>query len=61
MQEGFGWSNGVVLELLSMYGDRLSVSPQCHHTSSAHAASRTRLFYHISPLVLCFVCLLFYL
>lgn len=61
VQEGFGWSNGVVLELLSMYGDRLSVSPQCHHTSSAHAASRTRLFYHISPLVLCFVCLLFYL
>lgn len=61
VQEGFGWSNGVVLELLSMYGDRLSVRPQCHHTSSAHAASRTRLFYHISPLVLCFVCLLFYL
>lgn len=61
VQEGFGWSNGVVLELLSMYGDRLSVSPPCHHTSSAHAASRTRLFYHISPLVLCFVCLLFYL
>lgn len=61
VQEGFGWSNGVVLELLSMYGDRLSVSPHCHHTSSAHAASRTRLFYHISLLVLCFVCLLFYL
>lgn len=61
VQEGFGWSNGVVLELLSMYGDRLSVSQPCHHTSSAHAASRTRLFYHISPLVLCFVCLLFYL
>lgn len=61
VQEGFGWSNGVVLELLSMYGDRLSVSPQCHHSSSAHAAPRTRLFYHISPLVLCFVCLLFYL
>lgn len=61
VQEGFGWSNGVVLELLSMYGDRLSLSPPCHHTSSAHAASRTRLFYHISPLVLCFVCLLLYL
>lgn len=61
VQEGFGWSNGVVLELLSMYGDRLSVSPQCHHTSSAHAASRTRLFYHISPLVLCFVCFYYYL
>lgn len=61
VQEGFGWSNGVVLELLNKYGDRLSVSSPCHHTSSSHAASRTRLFSHISSLVLCFVCLLFYL
>lgn len=61
VQEGFGWSNGVVLELLNKYGDRLSVSSPCHHTSSAHAASRTRLLYHISSLVLCFVCLLIYL
>lgn len=27
VQEGFGWTNGVILDLLITYGDRLKVPP----------------------------------
>lgn len=60
VQEGFGWTNGVVLELLNKYGDSLFDSLPCDQSSS-HATSRTAgLFYHILSLALCFVCMLFY-
>ncbi|XP_078323800.1 trehalase-like [Crassostrea virginica] len=54
VQEGFGWSNGVVLELLNRYGDQLSVQPSCDRTSAAHTGGRTSLHHY-------FLYLLFYL
>ncbi|XP_014241434.1 trehalase [Cimex lectularius] len=48
VQLGFGWSNGVIMDLLSMYGHRLSASPE---EAKAGAVSLALSTAHIAPLI----------
>lgn len=36
---GFGWSNGVVLDFMNRYGDRLAIHPQRVGDSASHQLS----------------------